>query len=126
MLLTAIILMNLALVFYSWAVFGTRGKGLHRKYLFIFAIGLICDYLGTREMNLYGNATGYWPREHYLIGLASLVGMAVHFLLALMATLATKGAAISRFFHRVSLGIYLLWLVSFFSGAIAGIINPAT
>jgi uncharacterized repeat protein (TIGR03987 family) len=121
MLLTAIILMNLALVFYSWAVFGTRGKGLRRKYLCIFAIGLLCDYLGTREMNLYGNATGYWPREHYLIGLASLVGMAVHFLLALVATLATEGAAVSRFFHRVSLVIYVFWLVSFFSGAIAGI-----
>jgi len=121
MLLTAIIFMNLALVFYSWAVFGTRGKGLRRKYLCIFAIGLICDYLGTREMNLYGNATGYWPRDHYLIGLASLGGMAVHFLLALVATFATKGAAISRFFHRVSLGIYVCWLVSFFSGAIAGI-----
>ena len=36
MLLRAIILMNLALVFYSWAVFGTRGKGLHRKYLCIY------------------------------------------------------------------------------------------
>ena len=72
-------------------------------------------------MNLYGNATGYWPREHYLIGLASLVGMAAHFLLALVATLATKGAAVIRFFHRVSLGIYLFWLVSFFTGAIAGI-----
>jgi uncharacterized repeat protein (TIGR03987 family) len=121
MLLTAILLMNLALVFYSWAVFGTRSKGLLRKYLCIFAIGLLCDYLGTREMNLYGNATGYWPREHYLVGLASLVGMAVHFLLALVATLATDGTAVSRFFHRVSLVIYGFWLVSFFSGAIAGI-----
>ena len=121
MLLKAIILMNLALVFYSWAVFGTRGKGLLRKYLGIFAIGLFCDYLGTREMNLYGNATGYWPRDHYLIGLASLAGMAVHFLLAVAATLAPRAAAVSRFFHRVSLGIYVCWLVSFFSGAIAGI-----
>jgi uncharacterized repeat protein (TIGR03987 family) len=121
MLPTAIILMNLALVFYSYAVFGTRGKGLRRKYLYIFALGLFCDYLGTREMNLYGNATGYWPREHYLIGLASLVGMAVHFLLALAATLASKGAAVSRFFHRVSLGIYVFWVVSFLSGAVAGI-----
>jgi uncharacterized repeat protein (TIGR03987 family) len=120
MLPTAIILMNLALVFYSWAVFGTRCQGLRRKYLCIFAIGLCCDYLGTREMNLYGNATGYWPREHYLIGLASLLGMAVHFLLALAATLAPRGAAVSRFFHRVSLGIYLCWLVSFGTGAIAG------
>ena len=121
MLLTAIVLMNLALVFYSWAVFGTRGRGLLRRYLYIFAIGLICDYLGTREMNLYGNATGYWPRGHYLIGLASLVGMAVHFLLAAVATLVPKAKAVNRFFHRVSLGIYVCWLVSFFSGAFAGI-----
>jgi len=121
MLLTAILLMNLALIFYSWAVFGTRGKGLRRRYLSIFAIGLFCDYLGTRDMNLYGNATGYWPREHYLIGLASLVGMAVHFLLAVVATLVPNAAVARRFFHRVSLGIYVCWLVSFFSGAIAGI-----
>src|SRR6185369_16610126 len=104
----------------SWAVFGTRRKGLLRKYLVIFAIGLLCDYLGTKEMNLYGSATGYWPRGHYLIGLASLAGMAFHFLLALAATLAPNGTAINRFFHRVSLGIYSCWLVSFVSGAIAG------
>lgn len=123
MLATAVILMNLALAFYSWAVFGARRRGLSCKHLVIFGIGLCCDYLGTYQMNRYGTATGYMPRGHYLVGLASLAGMAFHFLLALAATLTPNGAAVSRLFHRVSLGIYSCWLVSFCSGAIAACVR---
>jgi uncharacterized repeat protein (TIGR03987 family) len=121
MLLQAVIFMNLALIFYTWAVFSGRRQGLHRRHLVIFGTGLACDYLGTHLMNLYGVAYGYVPAWHTLAGTVSLAGMAFHFLLALAASLAYRVDAVNRLFHRVSLGIYSCWLIAFFSGATAAV-----
>ena len=123
MLVQAILWMNLALIFYTWAVFSGRREGLHRKHLIIFGIGLFCDFLGTHQMNLISAAYGKPPEWHNISGIASLGGMAFHFLLALIATLAHKTQAINRVFHRVSLTIYSCWLIAFMSGAIAGMLR---
>lgn len=123
MLLKAVIFMNLALIFYSYAVFSGRKEGLHRKHLLVFGIGLFFDYLGTRQMNLFAIAYGKAPEWHNLTGILSLAGMAFHFLLALIATLLQKADAVNRTFHRVSLTIYSLWLIAFASGAISGMMR---
>jgi uncharacterized repeat protein (TIGR03987 family) len=120
MLLQAVIFMNLALLFYTWAVFSARKNGLHRPHLFIFGAGLVCDYVGTHLMLRYGLAHGIDPKWHTITGIASLSGMGFHFLLALAATLLTRTGAVNRLFHRVSLTIYNCWLVAFLSGAFAG------
>ena len=120
MLYQAVIWMNLALVFYTWAVFSARKKGLHRKHLFIFGFGLLCDYLGTHLMFLYGLSTGIIPEWHIVIGIASLSGMAFHFMLALAASLVRRAEAINHLFHQVSLSIYTGWLIAFVSGSVAG------
>lgn len=121
MLFQAVICMNLALIFYTWAVFSARSHGLQQKHLFIFGFGLLCDYLGTHLMFLYGLSTGIVPEWHTITGIASLTGMAFHFMLALVATLVRRAEAVNRLFHRVSLSIYTCWLIAFCSGAIAGI-----
>lgn len=123
MLMQAVIWMNLALIFYSWAVFSGRKQGLHRKHLIIFGIGLLCDYLGTDQMNLFARTYGKAPEWHNITGIASLAGMAFHFLLALAASLANRAEAVNRLFHRVSLTIYSCWLIAFFSGAISGMMR---
>jgi uncharacterized repeat protein (TIGR03987 family) len=123
MLAQAVIWMNLALVFYTWAVFSGRRQGLHRKHLVIFGIGLFCDYLGTHQMNLFAQAFGKAPEWHNITGIASLSGMAFHFLLALLAALAHRTETVNRLFHRVSLSIYSCWLIAFFSGAISGMMR---
>ena len=123
MLLQAVIWMNLALIFYTWAVFSGRKQGLHRKHLVIFGIGLLCDYFGTHQMNLFAATFGKAPEWHNITGIASLAGMAFHFLLALIASLANRAEAVNRVFHRVSLTIYTCWLAAFFSGAISGMMR---
>ena len=121
MLFQAVIWMNLALVFYTWAVFSARKRGLHRKHLALFGSGLVCDYVGTHLMLLYGLSTGVVPEWHILIGIASLSGMAFHFMLAAVAALVRRAEAVNRLFHRVSLSIYTGWLIAFITGSIAGI-----
>ncbi|WP_236015309.1 HsmA family protein [Geomonas anaerohicana] len=123
MLAVAIFWMTLALIFYTWAVFSGRRQGLRTKHLVIFGIGLLCDYIGTHQMNLYAQAFGKAPQIHNITGLASLSGMAFHFLLALAATLAGRADAVNRVFHRVSLTIYSCWLIAFFSGAFSGMMR---
>lgn len=121
MLLQAVIYMNLALICYTVAVFSARRGGLKRKHLLVFGVGLVSDYLGTHLMLLYGAANSMMPKWHTAVGIASLSGMAFHFLLALLATLVRRAEVINRLFHRVSLTIYTCWLIAFFSGMIAGI-----
>lgn len=121
MLIQAVIWMNLALIFYTWAVFSARKRGLHRKHLFIFGFGLLCDYFGTHLMLLYGLSTGVVPEWHIIVGIASLCGMAFHFMLAFVAAIVRRAEAVNRLFHRVSLIIYSGWLIAFISGSIAGI-----
>ena len=123
MLLQAVIYMNLALFFYTWAVISARRQGLHRKHLPIFGIGLVCDYLGTHMMLRYGLAKGVMPEWHIVVGFASLAGMAFHFMLALTAALVRRAEAVNRLFHRVSLSIYTAWLIAFITGSIAGILG---
>jgi len=98
-----------------------RRKGLHRRHLALFGSGLVCDYVGTHLMFLYGLSTGVIPEWHILIGLVSLSGMGFHFLLALAAMLVRRIDVVNRLFHRVSLYIYAGWLVAFVTGSIAGI-----
>ncbi len=120
MLKMGIIYMNLALLFYTYAVFSGRREGLHRKHLIVFGIGLLFDYLGTHQMSLYARAYGKAPEWHNLTGILSLAGMAFHFLLALAASLIHRAERVNRTFHRVSLTIYTLWCAAFASGALAG------
>lgn len=115
-----IVWMNLALLFYTYAVFSGRRQGLHGRHLLVFGIGLLCDYLGTTEMSHFARLHGKAPQWHNVSGIASLGGMAFHFVLALAASLMRRAEAVNRVFHRVSLTIYSCWLIAFLSGAVAG------
>lgn len=119
-LITGVIFMNLALVFYTYAVFSGRKSGLHLRHLVAFGVGLLMDYLGTHQMSIYAAGMGPAPEVHNLSGIVSLSGMGFHFLLALLARIAGWGEAANRIFHRVSISIYCLWCIAFASGAIAG------
>ncbi len=123
MLARAVIWMCLALVFYSWAVFSGRRQGLHRKHLLIFGIGLVCDFMGTVQMNRFALTFGKAPEWHNITGIASLSGMGFHFLLALAASLMHRAEAVNTLFHRVSLTIYSCWLAAFISGAVSGMLR---
>ena len=123
MLFRAVIWMNLALLFYTWAVFSGRRHGLQTRHLIAFGIGLACDYLGTSDMTRLSVSYDRALEWHYYAGMASLAGMAFHFLLALAASILGRAAVANRVFHRVSLTIYTCWLIVFASGAIYGMLR---
>jgi uncharacterized repeat protein (TIGR03987 family) len=123
MLAKAVVWMNLALIFYTWAVFSGRRQGLHPKHLVIFGLGLACDFLGTHQMNIVAALYGKAPEWHNISGIASLAGMGFHFMLALTASLLHRAEAVNVLFHRVSLTIYSCWLVAFVSGAVSGMMR---
>lgn len=110
-----------ALAFYTYAVFSGRKEGLRMRHLTAFGTGLLLDYLGTRQMNIFQQLYGKVTDWHNYSGAVSLWGMAFHFFLALTATVFGRAQHANRVFHEVSVVIYALWLFAFISGAVAGV-----
>lgn len=120
--LAAAVLITLALVFYSVGVWAER----FRKYLLgwhvvAFWTGFFFDTSGTLAMELL--APGFnWASLHTITGQIALWLMFFH---ALWATrVVRKGTEEQRIrFHRLSLFVWLVWLVPYFGGMYLGMTN---
>ena len=113
---------TLALVFYSIGVFGERRAGsLQRRHLILFWIGLACDTTGTTIMTLIARSShGAGSPLHAVTGLLAIVLMLFHALWATFVLL--RGSEKSREgFHRLSVGVWLVWLVPYVCGMLIGI-----
>lgn len=110
----SMILISLALVFYSIGVWSERISGrLKGWHLFFFWVGLIFDTTGTGMM--MEMAGGITLDIHGLTGAAAIFLMFVHALWASIVLMRKNERAILNF-HKFSLGVWLLWLVPYFSG----------
>lgn len=123
MLLTAIITITLALVFYSVGVFMEhRSKKLTFKHLGLFLAGLIFDTTGTFIMSGIAEenqktATGMnW---NAFTGFLAIMLMAFHASWALLV-LMKKDRKSQQKFHKFSLIVWLIWLVPYISGVFVG------
>jgi len=106
--------MGLALIFYSYAVWGEQiTKKLKGKFIIGFLTGFSLDILGTSGM--FFSAAGKAPAIHGVLGIAALAVMGVH---ALWATSVwrKKNEEKGKLFHHYSKYAYILWLCAFFSG----------
>lgn len=119
-LMTAIIMISLALVFYTWGVWAEHRKGrLELKHLLLFLVGLFFDTSGTITMSIIakGNetvATGLnW---HAITGGLAIGLMLVHALWA-GYVLVKKNDSAQKSFHKFSLLVWILWLIPYVSGA---------
>lgn len=113
---------TLALVFYTIGVFGERRAGsLQRRHLILFWIGLACDTTGTTIMTLIARSShGAGSPLHAVTGLLAIVLMLFHALWATFVLL--RGSEKSREgFHRLSVGVWLVWLVPYCVGLLVGI-----
>jgi len=112
------VIITLALVFYSIGVWSERIAGLLKPWHLIFFItGLICDTWGTgliMEM-----AGGLSFDLHGISGLLAIILMFIHALWAALVLMRNDENALHNF-HKFSLLVWLIWLFPYFSPMVLG------
>lgn len=125
MLLPAIILITLALVFYTVGVWAERSqKVLKPWHAVFFGLGLAADASGTYLMSLIASANRAAGVEPSILnqmmaisGVIALVLMAVHFVWAIVVLVRRRESELHRF-HRFSVLVWAIWLVPYLTGAL--------
>ncbi|WP_141015179.1 HsmA family protein [Nocardioides sambongensis] len=122
MLALAIVVITLALVFYTIGVWAERLQGtLKRWHAAAFAVGLLCDATGTYLMSRIadesdGPASGFDTIMIWTGGLAIAL-MAIHLVWAVVVLVRDRDTEKASF-HRLSLVVWSIWLVPYVTGAI--------
>jgi uncharacterized repeat protein (TIGR03987 family) len=108
-----VVVINLALLFYSIGVWSERLSGrLKTWHLVFFWLGLICDTWGTGLM--FEMVGGLTYDVHGLTGLLAIVLMFTHAIWA-TAVLLRKDEKLIVSFHKLSVAVWLVWLVPYLS-----------
>jgi uncharacterized repeat protein (TIGR03987 family) len=117
MVIIAILFMCLALTFYSVGVWSEKRQGTLKKWhLYVFWAGLTFDTLGTAVMSKISTG-GFQLNFHGITGLLAIILMLFH---AIWASIVLKkdDESMKVKFHKLSIVVWLIWLVPFISGAI--------
>jgi uncharacterized repeat protein (TIGR03987 family) len=108
-----VIVINLALLFYSIGVWSERFSGkLKAWHLVFFFLGIICDTWGTGLM--FGMVGGLTFDIHGLTGLLAILLMFIHAVWATVV-LAKKDEKMINNFHKFSVVVWFIWLVPYLS-----------
>lgn len=117
----AVIVINLALLFYSIGVWGERIQGrLKVWHTVFFWLGLVCDTWGTGMMFDYVGGMSY--DVHGLSGLLAIVLMFIHAIWATIV-LVRKDEKMIVNFHKFSIFVWLVWLIPYFSPMVFQIVE---
>jgi uncharacterized repeat protein (TIGR03987 family) len=115
--LLSVILITLALVFYSIGVWSERLAGrLKGWHLAFFWAGFVCDTSGTGIMMEMSGADVF--NIHGLTGLIAILLMLIHAVWA-SVVLARKNEQAIVNFHKFSLVVWLIWLIPYLNGFFA-------
>jgi uncharacterized repeat protein (TIGR03987 family) len=110
---TPLIVINLALLFYSIGVWSERIQGkLKWWHLVFFGLGLICDTWGTGMM--FEMVGGLTFDLHGLSGLLAILLMLIHAVWAFLVLRRKDEKAIHNF-HKFSVLVWFIWLIPYFS-----------
>ena len=108
-----VIVINLALLFYSIGVWSERLQGrLKVWHTAFFWLGLVCDTWGTGLMFEFVGGMSY--DIHGYSGLLAIILMLVHALWATIV-LVKKDEKMIVSFHKFSIFVWLVWLIPYFS-----------
>jgi uncharacterized repeat protein (TIGR03987 family) len=109
----AVIVINLALLFYSIGVWSERISGkLRTWHLAFFFLGLICDTWGTGLM--IEMAGGLMFNIHGVSGFLAIALMFIHAVWAAIV-LARKDEKMINNFHKFSVFVWFIWLIPYLS-----------
>ncbi len=113
-LTSGVVFITAALIFYTIGVWSEKLAGeLKGWHLIFFWLGLISDALGTGRM--YQISGGVRFNVHGVTGITAIVLMLVHALWASWV-LYKKDRAMALKFHRFSVFVWSIWLISFMTG----------
>ena len=119
----AVIIINLALVFYSIGVWSERLEGrLKVWHTVFFWLGLVCDTWGTGLMFEFVGGMSY--DIHGVSGLLAIILMLVHAIWATVV-LVKKDEKMIVNFHKFSIFVWLVWLVPYFSPMVFQMVEAA-
>jgi uncharacterized repeat protein (TIGR03987 family) len=120
---SATVIITLALVFYTVGVWGERIGGRLRLWnLILFLAGLVCDTVGTGMMFDYAGKMLF--NLHGITGMLAIVLMFLHALWAAVVLIRKDEKWITRF-HRLSIFVWIVWLVPYVSQIFIGILEKA-
>ncbi len=110
---TPMIVITLALIFYSIGVWSERFSGqLKVWHLVFFWLGIICDTWGTGLM--FEMVRGLTFDIHGLTGLLAILLMFIHAVWATIV-LVKKDERLINNFHKFSVVVWVIWLIPYFS-----------
>lgn len=110
---TAVIAINLALVFYSIGVWAERFQGrLKVWHTVFFWLGLVFDTWGTGLMFEYVGGMSY--DIHGISGVLAILLMFIHAIWATIVLLKKDERMIMNF-HKFSIFVWLVWLIPYSS-----------
>ncbi len=122
MLLSAIITITLALVFYTVGVWAEKLQGSLKKWhVAVFYLGLIFDTIGTSLMSKLAN-NGFQLNFHGVTGLIAIILMLFHAVWATIVLVKNNEEAKQKF-HKFSIIVWLIWLIPYISGMLFGMSN---
>ena len=117
----AVIVINLALLFYSIGVWSERLQGrLKIWHTAFFWLGLVCDTWGTGMMFDYVGGMSF--DVHGISGLLAIILMFIHAIWATLV-LVRKDEAMILSFHKFSIFVWLVWLIPYFSPMVVGMLG---
>ena len=119
----AVIIINLALLFYSIGVWSERLQGrLKVWHTVLFWFGLVCDTWGTGMMFEYVGGMQY-----DIHGFSGVLAIALMFIHAIWATvvLVKRDEKMIMNFHKFSIFVWLIWLIPYLSPMVFRMIEAA-
>lgn len=119
-LIAAIVIISMALIFYSVGVWSERLQGgLRGWHVVAFGLGLLCDFVGTAFMAELVRLTGQDNRLHAVLGSIAVFLMAIHAVWAYW-TFRKGSEKAKRSFSRFSIIVWFIWLIPYFIGVYLG------
>jgi len=122
LLLAAMAAISLAFVLYTIGVFSERHAGtLTRRHLLFFWLGFVCDTTGTSIMTFMAQNSGATGSPlHAISGVIAIALMLFHASWATVV-IAKDDRRWRASFHRLSIVVWLFWLIPYVIGMLMGI-----
>lgn len=124
-LIAAIVIISMALVFYTVGVWSERiQKDLKWWHVIAFCLGVFCDVVGTAFMAELVRLTGQEDELHAITGTIAVILMGIHAVWALW-TYWKGSTKARRNFSRFSVVVWFVWMIPYCIGVWLGVTSHA-